>query len=289
MFDSALAQWQLWCDSEPELVRQLKGGLTNASYLIRAQDKEWVLRINAKNSADLDLNRQLESQILSLQGIDRLAPRLVYCDPGSNFMVMEYLPGKVWQSDAVHSQKDIADLAKLLKAIHQLATVDGVLDCRQKAMNYWRHIDNSSPIARAIKKLQPTMAWHFDQASAQCEIVYLCHNDLLADNLICADDGGLYAIDWEYAAMGDPYFDLAVIVEGHGLDAVQSQALLAAYIGDVAVEACINAQQRLFHSRVIYCYLALLWYVLQSESHGAMDAICEEKLAALKVLLSKSV
>ena len=43
-----------------------------------------------------------------------------------------------------------------------------------------------------------------------------CHNDLLADNFVLAEDGHrgkchepMYLIDWEYAGMAPRYYDLA--------------------------------------------------------------------------------
>ena len=44
-----------------------------------------------------------------------------------------------------------------------------------------------------------------------------CHNDLLAANFI--DDGErIWIVDWEYAGMGDPFFDLANFAVNNGLD-----------------------------------------------------------------------
>jgi thiamine kinase-like enzyme len=54
-----------------------------------------------------------------------------------------------------------------------------------------------------------------------------CHNDLLSANFI--DDGErLWIVDWEYAGMGDPYFDLANFAANHELDADGEAALKAA-------------------------------------------------------------
>ena len=58
----------------------------------------------------------------------------------------------------------------------------------------------------------------------------LCHNDLLNANLI--DDGArIRIVDWEYAAMGDPWFDLGNLAVNHDLDADAEVALLAAWRG----------------------------------------------------------
>ena len=41
-------------------------------------------------------------------------------------------------------------------------------------------------------------------------------------------------VDWEYAGMGDPFFDLANFSINHELDAEGRAVLLAAYTGDAS-------------------------------------------------------
>ena len=55
-----------------------------------------------------------------------------------------------------------------------------------------------------------------------------CHNDLLNANFI--DDGSrLWIVDWEYAGMGDPFFDLGNFAVNHELDADGERLLLESY------------------------------------------------------------
>ena len=55
-----------------------------------------------------------------------------------------------------------------------------------------------------------------------------CHNDLLTANFL--DDGGrLRLLDWEYAGMNDPHFDLANFASHHDLEPDAEVALLEAY------------------------------------------------------------
>jgi thiamine kinase-like enzyme len=59
-----------------------------------------------------------------------------------------------------------------------------------------------------------------------------CHNDLLNANFI--DDGDrIRIVDWEYAGMGDVFFDLANFSINNGLGREERQGLLAAYFGEV--------------------------------------------------------
>src|SRR5207247_2643052 len=58
-----------------------------------------------------------------------------------------------------------------------------------------------------------------------------CHNDLLNANFI-SSGGRLWIVDWEYAGMGDPLFDLGNFTVNHELDDDGERALLAAYGSD---------------------------------------------------------
>jgi thiamine kinase-like enzyme len=70
--------------------------------------------------------------------------------------------------------------------------------------------------------------------SADDSRLCLCHNDLTSANIL--DSGSLRLIDWEYAAIGDPCFDLATVIQHHGLTEEQVEGLLTAYQGSVSDE-----------------------------------------------------
>ena len=58
-----------------------------------------------------------------------------------------------------------------------------------------------------------------------------CHNDLLNANFI--DDGTrIRIIDWEYAGMGDPFFDLGNFSINHELTPDEDAMLLREYDGE---------------------------------------------------------
>ncbi len=53
----------------------------------------------------------------------------------------------------------------------------------------------------------------------------LCHNDLLNANFL--DDGTLRILDWEYAGMGDAFFDLANFSRNHDFHETQDRLAAA--------------------------------------------------------------
>jgi len=57
----------------------------------------------------------------------------------------------------------------------------------------------------------------------------LCHNDLLTNHLLLSADNSLKIIDWEYAAMGNRYFDLASCCLINKLEINESRELVKHY------------------------------------------------------------
>ena len=57
-----------------------------------------------------------------------------------------------------------------------------------------------------------------------------CHNDLLTANLIRDRAGRLLLVDWEYAGMGDPFFDLGNLSVNNEFDDDADDRLLSSYL-----------------------------------------------------------
>jgi len=80
-----------------------------------------------------------------------------------------------------------------------------------------------------------------------------CHFDLLADNFVQVDcDGAAIIVDFEYAAVGQPLMDLAILSMGCSLLPAQEYNLLASYLGaapDSATLHSFKALQVLGHLR----------------------------------------
>lgn len=92
-------------------------------------------------------------------------------------------------------------------------------------------------------------------------IPVLCHNDLLAANWLEDEASGrLWLVDWEYAGVGHPLFDLANLAANGGLSDEAEEALLRAYRGSVD-------RRELCELRVMRAVSSLreaLWSAIQS-------------------------
>jgi thiamine kinase-like enzyme len=85
-----------------------------------------------------------------------------------------------------------------------------------------------------------------------------CHNDLLNANFL--DDGEIRIVDWEYAGMGDRFFDLANFSVNHGFGEADDRELLGAYFGTVNGEHLRDLHRMKFMSD----FREAMWGVLQS-------------------------
>ena len=84
------------------------------------------------------------------------------------------------------------------------------------------------------------------------------HNDLLNANII--DDGArIRIVDWEYAGMGDPFFDLGNFSVNHELAPDEDAVLLEAYEGEVRPARFA----RLAVMRIVSDFREAMWGVLQ--------------------------
>jgi thiamine kinase-like enzyme len=251
----ALAQWRHWntaapLPGQPAATRLLDGGLSNTSVLLLAGECKFVLRLDGHDPQRLGLSRAAEWRSHQNAAAAGLAPQPVYFNPELGVLVSNFLEK---ESPAIEREDEPGAIADLLRGIHALPAVKFRLQPLSRAQHYLGLLgENTLPddFRQACERLQ--------SAGESC----LCHNDLLRENRL-QQAQRLVAIDWEYAAMGDPWFDLAVICEGDTLDDRDSLALCEAYL---QASPDLAQQQRLQDNRLAYRFLAELWQRLTGGS-----------------------
>lgn len=262
--DRALAQWRHW-DCEPPLKsaptarRVLGNGLSNYSILVQAEGA-FVVRLDGMNTASDHLNRQGEWRSLKAAHRAGIAPRPCYFNPELGCMVCEYLPPDPAQAPSLPT------VAALLRGVHSLPPRHHRLDLEARILSYEKHLEHRRVPALAQLSTQG-QAVRQSLASAQtgAQPLVLCHNDLLRANRVVSG-GRVWAIDWEYCAMGSPWYDLAVVAAGDELDNSGRALLLESYLGRPTEAA---EYLRLEQYSCVYRYLELLWYL--ARQHPLLD------------------
>jgi thiamine kinase len=202
---------------------QLSDGPTNASYLLEQAGAQYVLRLDKPDAAKLGLNRGNEKLVCQVVADAGLAPGPLYFDHEAGIYLRRYLPGRSWVDSDLDSPVNLERLARLLWKLHSLAPVGAAFDPLAAARRYAAQLgsEKSQAILRRAEKLA-------QQINADSMEPALCHNDLVCHNVL--EGERLMLIDWEYAGIGDPFFDLAVVVQHHGLDEKSMHDFLQAYL-----------------------------------------------------------
>ena len=279
--EQTLSQWPHWdCTPEltrvPNVVRILTPGISNFSVVVESE-QHFVVRLDGLDPASNGLNRQAEWRTLEAAHSAGLAPYPCYFNPELGSLVCDYL------APEAACNLDITDVGQLLRAIHQLPARHHRLHLAERILQYEKRLQSKGQqLNVGLRKSANKVSEILSEINCKPSNAVLCHNDLLQANRIYSA-GRLWAIDWEYCAMGSHWYDLAVVVNGDFLSTAEAEALINTYL-----ERAPDAQERsLLHQySCIYRYLELLWY-LALEKPVLNAAAIEEKSAALMNLLSQ--
>ncbi|MFV0478041.1 MAG: phosphotransferase [Parahaliea sp.] len=252
-----LAQWQQWhcplpLTARPKVETLLTGGFSNISVKVcDSQNNAYVVRLNEVNQQSHGINRHCEWRAMQLASAAGIAPNPCYFNPKLDVLVSQYLHGA---KKPAFSPRPIA---ALLRAIHKLPAIHCRLDLQQRIVHYQQQVQRQ---ARAywqqLKKFQAVIVHTLAIERSSPTRHVLCHNDLLNANRLYSN-GLLFAIDWEYCAMGSPWFDLAIICHGDQLSQQDTSSLLTAYLQRSPED---EVYYQLARQGLLYRYIELLWH-----------------------------
>jgi thiamine kinase-like enzyme len=236
----------------------LPGGLTNRSYLVGAAGAQYVVRLAGPRATTLGIDRGREHAALRRATTAGIAPELVAFFEPEGHAVTRYLSGAVTLSESdMASEVMLPRLVAVLRNVHALEPIDGRFDPYTDIRRWLQLVEERvpEPPPRLAELIERVAGVEEQRASANVALT-LCHNDPYHRNFL--DDGSLWLIDWEYAGMGDPLYDLAGIA--YLLDNRGRVALLDAYYGS-AVQPRLDELEDL--TAVFICW-NVLWSLLQS-------------------------
>ena len=249
----------------PVSVERIGSGLVNETYRVARGTGRYSMRVPAQNPVDLGLDRAWECRVLERAGAAGLAPIVECCESRCGILVSRWVEGGAWTAEQAAQPENIENIAQLARRIHSLPLPEAARTMRLEA---WiahyrqalaRHSVDAHPALRAA--LEARLA---TLARLPASAPVLCHSDLHVQNLIAADHG-LVLLDWEYAHVSEPFWDLAGWAANNDLGANSRHLLLAGYLGrEPEAQEAVRLQLLLW----LYDYVCLLW----SELHLTLGA-----------------
>jgi len=207
----------------------LKGGITNANFLVEDGGRRFVVRIGD----DIPLHGVMRFNELAASLAAHaagLSPEVVFHAPG--VLVMRFIDGRTLTPAEIRQRPMLARILPLLRRCHR----EMPHHVRGPVLVFWvfhvvrdyaaRLVEEGTRRAADLPRLAQAAA-RLEAMVGPIDLVF-GHNDLLAGNLI--DDGSrLWLIDWDYAGFNSPLFDLGNLCSNNEVAPVEESWLLEHY------------------------------------------------------------
>src|SRR6476659_114676 len=239
----------------------LTGGITNRNFRVDAAGtgQRWVIRLAGNDTHLLGISREVEHAATVMSAGVGVGPEVTAFIRPEGYLVTRFIVASPVSDEAVHQPETLRRVADSLRRIHDGPAIPGLFVP-------FRIVEAYRALAAARGVPIPVEYELAQSVGRRIELAFLtspvelrpCHNDLLNANFI--DDGTrIRIVDWEYAGMGDPFFDLGNFSINHELVPDEDAALLAAYEGDVRPDRLA----RLTLMRIVSDFREAMWGVLQ--------------------------
>ena len=243
----------------------LSGGITNRNFLIVLADAEdrYVIRLAGNDTHLLGISREVEhAATVAAAGVG-VGPEVVAFIRPEGYLVTRFIVGQPVSLEEVHRPETLRRVADSIRRIHGGPAIPGLFVPLRVVEAY-----RALALERGVRiPAAWDGAWgagrRIERALLDAPLdLSPCHNDLLNANFI--DDGErIRIVDWEYAGMGDPFFDLGNFATNHELTPDQEVILLETYEQAAPPHPARLARLRLM--RVVSDFREAMWGVLQ---HG---------------------
>jgi thiamine kinase-like enzyme len=220
-------------DRSDATITELSGGITNKNYKITVDGESFVLRMGGSETKHLGIDRKVEYECSRLASQVGVAPEPVAFIEPDGFILARFISGKGIPAEEIGTEENIKRVLESMKAYHAIEKFPGFFSPFRVAEEY------AKTARRFNVQLPPKMDWYLEKSSEIEKAMYAreplqlrpCHNDLLNGNFI--DDGTrIRILDWEYAGMGDIFFDLGNFAVQHEFTVEQDDILLRTYFGN---------------------------------------------------------
>jgi thiamine kinase-like enzyme len=254
----------------------LEGGITNRNYKVRFAGEDVVVRLPGKDTEMLGINRTAERAAGELAAGVGIAPEVVAMLDDPPCLVTQFLVGEPMSAAELRRPEAVAEVAAALRTLHACAEPLPVEFSGFRIVeDYAARIADRGATVPASYEWAAAAAHRIEAALTGPEHEPVpCHNDLLAANFI-RPQRGIRIVDWEYAGMGDRYFDLGNFAVNNELDAKGDAALLAAYFEAPASPRRLASLQLM---RFMSDFREAMWGAVQSTISDIdfdFDAYCE--------------
>src|SRR6266508_3864888 len=237
----------------------LPGGITNHNFLVEVGDERFVARLAGAGTELLGIDREAERAAAEAAASVGVGPEVVAFLPELGCLVTRFIEGTGISTERMRDADMLQRVVPAIRAFHDgqelpstFAPFEIVVRFRDEAARRDVRIpDEYGPMLERARAIEAAFAVHPGR-------VLPCHNDLLNANFLLQGDR-VWIVDYEYAGMNDPFFDLGNLATKHDFEDAHDELLLACYFGEVTD----GRMARLKLMNVMADFWEAMWGVLQ--------------------------
>jgi thiamine kinase-like enzyme len=258
-------------------VQPLEGGITNRNFRVNFGGTDYVLRLPGKDTGLLGIDREAERLATKKAAELQLGPKVAAMLDQPACLVTCFVESRELTAAELREPAALDEVGRGMRAFHESGlelprdfyVSEIVSDYAEVSQSRGGSLPDGFQHARdCARKVVKAVRKNAEHQPLPC------HNDLLTANFL-HDGEHIVIVDWEYAGMGDPFFDLGNFAVNNELADADEDRLLAAYFGEEATPRR-KAALKLF--RFMSDFREAMWGVVQTsvseldfDFHGYAD------------------
>jgi thiamine kinase-like enzyme len=220
-------------------VTLLEGGITNRNFRVRFGGTDYVVRLPGKDTELLGIDRAAECAANKEAAQLGLAPAVAAYLEDPPCLITRFVEARPAEAAELRRPESLSAVAAALRQFHgsgiELRTGFEAVGTVERYMDVVGEHGGHVP-AEVAPAIETARAIRDAASGLEDHAPVPVHADLLSLNFL-RSAGDLLIVDWEYAGMGDRWFDLGNFAANNELGDDQEEAFLREYLGETPDEA----------------------------------------------------
>lgn len=233
------------------------GGLSNDNWHLATPAGPFVLRIPRPDPTGYVTDRAEELRLTAAAATAGFAPPVTATDPANGLILSRFITGAAPATTA-----DLAAVGRAFARLHRSKLpITRRFEPFALIRDYRARLGSRDPLTPALR----TALFRAEQLADHVKAVP-SHGDPVPENLLVAGSSVVF-IDWEYAALTSPTWDLAYFILHAGLATSEEAALVKAY----GSKSFYASQMRA--AKLAVALVGALWSMLREEGEPNAYAV----------------
>ena len=241
------------------------GGMTNKNYKVMIDDQNYVLRVPG-NGTEKMISRVDEIKNAAFAHEIGVDADLIYFNEQTGIKISKFIEdAQTLSPEGAKKPYVMKKICQLLNQLHQCGRE------MENEFNVYEKIESYEQLLNELKgeyyddyQLIKQQVLQLKELMDDLEIKLVpCHNDTLAENFIKDKHDQYYLIDWEYAGMNDPMWDVAAHCLENGFNSDEEELFLKTYFKQ---EPKRSYKTRVLVNKIYQDFLWSLWTKVKEAS-----------------------